>query len=250
MSEPMQPLEPEQDEQTEAEPVEPTTPEQDEQTEAEEADEGEAEGEPSEAQPPEGEPPPEAEPQQGMTQAQAEALFRRSEKAFDTYARAIGRIWGDGAANLIPVTISPSAPPGFINPDDAGRVPEDVQRPVLAFFGMPIEAELEPDRNRPACDKCKGRGKVATGSLVPEYRKLKCDVCNGKGYVEPHAATANGPGPSERVPVAVGAEGEGEPPPDVDDWGTPRLLDDGMHNPNWGRGPAYWDHDFPVGGVK
>ena len=120
-----------------------------------------------------------------------------------------------------------------------------MQRPILAFFGMPVEAEYEADPNRPACDKCKGKGKIATGSLVPEYRTMLCDSCGGKGFVQPYAKVENGSGDQEAVPVPTEDVSADFEQADKDEWGHPRLLDDGMLNPNYGKMPQYVDSNFP-----
>jgi hypothetical protein len=219
----------------EAEATEPTpepepTPEADEEQEAEEQAEQEQQA-----------------PEQpaGLTEKEWEARFKKAEKAFDSYARRVTEIWEDEATELQPVVLSPSAPPGFINVNDAGRVPDEIKEPILAFFGMPVEVDYEPDPARPTCDKCKGRGKIATGSQVPEWRTLACDACNGRGYIERAGTLAAVP---QASPPAVDA---GAPPAEVpelkdaDDWGHPRLLEDGMPNPNYGKMPQYVDPRFP-----
>jgi len=229
------------------EPDAPPTPEEapegqpDEAGEEEEAAESE---EPSEAEPPSGEPPPESDEPQGLTPEQLEKRDKAVEKAFALYTKKVTELYEEDAVNLLAAPISPSAPTGFIHKADAGRVPKELQGAVLDFFGMPVEADYELDPTKPACDTCKGLGKIKTGSRVPQYETLICGVCAGKGFTEYGVPTANGQ--QEPTPELVAAAVADDPAakPDVDPWGHPRWLQDGRPNPNYytmgpGVDPAY-----------
>src|SRR5437867_3233617 len=85
------------------EPSEPAQPTEDETAEDEAAEAEDPAQESTEA--------PEA---QSVSPQEWEKRWKKSEGAFQTYVRAIGRIWEEDATDLIPVSISPSAPPGFI----------------------------------------------------------------------------------------------------------------------------------------
>jgi hypothetical protein len=175
-------------------------PREDEEAEEAEQEEAQPEAEPS---PPVIHPPPETESvePQSLTQEQWEDRFKKAEKAFDAYARKIGVIFEEDANALNPISISPSAPPGFLNINDAGRVPDEIKVPILTFFGIQQEADYELDPDQPSCSKCKGKGKVRTGSAVPNYRTLPCPRCKGSG-LEPQAGGMQN-GPAEPVPVLV-----------------------------------------------
>src|SRR5262249_20930867 len=211
----------------------------------EEEEAAEEEQQQAEQAPSEEEAPLEQEEPQGLSPRELQQRDDKVEKPSAPSTPRVSALYGAAAPNLIPVTTSPTAPPGFAHKFDAGRIPEDVQRPILAFFGMPVEAEYEADPNRPACDKCKGKGKIATGSLVPEYRTMLCDSCQGKGYVQPYVQVENGAGDQDAVVVPVGADQAEVQQEDKDAWGHPRLLDDGMLNPNFGKMPQYVDPQFP-----
>jgi len=233
-TEPVVPSEPSESTPTEPTPGE-TTPEEEEAAEEEE---------PGVATP-DGEPPPEETQPQGMTQKEAEARFKKSETAWKSYQSRIENIWEEEALQLTPVVISPSAPPGFLHNADAGRVPQEIQDALMLFFGMPVEVEYEYDPNKPACDRCKGKGQIRTGSEVPSFRTLPCEGCQGRGFVMPGQAAANGPAGEAPVLAMVAAAPEPPEPKDADDWGHPRILADGMENPNYGRMPQYVDPRFP-----
>jgi hypothetical protein len=182
-----------------------------------------------------------------------EELEKRSQKidkAWDTYARAVGRILEEDANDLVPLYISPSAPPGFLSPYDAGRVPDEVKKPLLDFLGVVQEADYPLDPMKVACDLCKGMGKTSTESHVPAYSVLVCRVCNGTGLKPDAQAIMDGAAKLQPVLVPAGLDAPEPPPADVDNWNTPRLTPDGMPNPNYGKQPSYWDHQYPVGGVS
>jgi hypothetical protein len=221
-------------------PEPPEPPETDEEEEAEETEE-----EPTPSEPAEEPTEPEQTGPQGLSPEELEKRWKKSDQSFATYTRAIERIWEEDALELVPVAISPSAPYGFIHKADAGRVPQEVKDSILSFFGMPVEVEYEFDPDKPACNKCKGKGQIATGSQVPNQRHLPCPVCQAKGWIDLNAPPANGPPPPTAVLAAVGAESYTAPEEEHDVWGHPRLLPDGMENPNYGKMPQYQDPSFP-----
>jgi hypothetical protein len=235
-----------------SDPVEPTTeptePTPGTETETPEEEEAAEEGEPS-ATPPDGEPPPEETAPQGLTQAEWEDRFKKAERAFSTYTKRVSDIWEEDATLLVPLTFSPSAPPGFLSGADVGRIPDEAKKPLLKFLGITQEIDYKPDPRFPMCEMCAGEGEVATGSHVPKYRKRQCLDCGGHGYIDTTRGTANGPTSLQAVPVPVGAPEDFDAQPDTDRWGIEKVMEDGRLNPNWGRSPEYWDHDFPIGRV-
>src|SRR5262245_33647465 len=154
--------------------------------EGDEEEAAEEESEQTEQPPSEGEQESEPEEPQSLTKEELEKRDKAADKYFKTYTANITKLYAEDAVNLVPLTLSPSAPYGFWHKNDVGRIPEEITRPIMQLFGITVETEYEPDPNRPACDKCKGKGKIATGSLVPEYRTMLCDSCGGKGFVQPY----------------------------------------------------------------
>jgi hypothetical protein len=236
--------------QPEPQPTEPIPTEPEPEPQPETPEEGEsnppAEGdipeEPAQAEP-------ETEPPQpeGLSQAEWEARFTKSEKAWDTYAKRIGAIWEEDSTSLIPLTISPSAPPGFLSPADAGRIPDEVKLPLLDFLGITQPIDYEDSDVYQRCPTCKGKGRLKTGSLVAGHESNICPTCSETGFITGGGATAASTPPLAAV-AASGNGGETQAPvADVDKWGIPRLLNSGMPNPNYGKTPEYWDHQYPVG---
>lgn len=236
---------------TETEPTEPTVkdvPEPDQDPHEPVPDEAEEEAEADETSVP-FEPPEETEPAEasGLTQRDWEKRFEKAEKAFEVYARRIGVIFEDDAVQLIPFPLGQAAPLGFIHRDEAGRVPDEIKSAVLQYIGLPREQDYADDPETHTCDRCQGKGKTKTGSLVAEYATQTCPTCKGRGAVGLAYAGA----PSETnghvdEPFTLAQETNKETA-DADDWGQPRLLPDGRDNPNYGRMPSYWVEVEPWG---
>lgn len=218
-----------------------------ETTEAEEAEEAaEEEGQPEpQPEPPPVEPSPETEPSGslGASPEDWEKRWQKADKAFAAYTRRISDIYEEDAADLVPVSVSPSAPPGFIYGPDAGRVPDEMQQPILSFFGLARPVALKQDPHTRTCPVCDGEGELETGSHVPENRKHECGECKGYGYVPPPERPENGRTRAGMQLAPVGQHTEPVATEDRDSWQEPRLLPDGRENPNFGRMPQ---HKVPV----
>ena len=121
--------------------------------------------------------------------------------------------------------------------------------PLLDFLGITQPVEYEESEVYQQCPTCKGKGRLKTGSLVAGHESNLCPTCSETGFVTAGAAGALTNPPLAAV-AAPGNGGETQPPQaEVDKWGIPRLLPSGMPNPNYGKTPEYWDHQYPVGSV-
>ncbi len=147
------------------------------------------------------------------TPEQWEERFKKVERRFATYTKAVTDIWEDDAIHLTPFSISPSAPPGFIDLRDAGRVDEDTKASALQFLGFAVEQDYAPDPEAQECSTCKGKGLTATGSKVGSNVTRDC------------------PTVSEQVGPLV--------TDDTDNWGEPRILPNGERNENFGKMPQF-----------
>jgi hypothetical protein len=224
----------------ETEPTEPTVtdvPEPDQDEDEAQAEEEAAGAEEATAEPVEPEAP------QGTSQAEWEDRFKKSERAFAAYTKKVSDIYAEDALDLLPVSISPSAPPGFLYRFDAGRVPDDVKAPILEFFGIVREQDYEADPETNTCRTCQGKGKTKTGSQVAGNETRKCRTCNGFGYVPPPSVSENGAVASGEYHAPIGERVEPVATGDADLWGEPRILPDGRENPNFGKLPQ---HKVPV----
>jgi hypothetical protein len=235
-----QPTEPTEPQPTEPQPTEPTTPGETNPP-TEEDEEGEAE----EAQPPAGEPPP-AEPLAATkTEEEWEQIGKKLDKSATTWRNRVSELLGESAQDLIVCELCDPTMPGFHFAPDITQPRDEIHARLLQVLLTPEGPDYVLDQNQPACHKCEGWGKVATGSKVPEHKNHICPRCHGSG-VEPSAGQASN-GPPEQSPVlaAVGPPEDQPPPADADPWGSPRLLETGQENPNYGRMPQYKSPEFP-----
>jgi hypothetical protein len=174
-----------------------------------------------------------------LTQAEAEARFTKADKSFGGYAKRVTDLWGDDAVHLLPVSISPSAPAGFIDVRDAGRVPDEMKAPIMEFFGLARPLDYSPDPQTETCPTCSGEGKTATGSKVPGNESRKCPTCNGYGYIPPPTAATNGPVAAADFHAPAGEAATPLSSEERDMWGESKLLPDGRENPNYGKMPQH-----------
>lgn len=223
-----------------------------EQPKTTDADEEEAAAEESEGEQPEA--PPEGTPEDSasgefvappMSEADIRKLRDRLDAEATRHSNRVSDILGEDAQHLVVCELCEPGIPGFHWPANVQQPYSPLHEQLLAVLRNPATSELELDPNKPACETCKGMGQIRTGSQVPTYRTLQCAACNGRGFVMTGAGAMNGPTSEVPVPVAVGAADEAAAPKDADEWGHPRLLDDGMENPNFGRMPQYTDPRYP-----
>ncbi len=233
--------EPEHEEEL-TEPGVADVPEPDQDPEAEEAEEehaGPEDGadEPTEAPAPE-----------GPTQEEMEARIKKTERAFDTYTRAVGKIWEEDAQNFLPFSLDPFSPPGFIDPRNAGRADAETQNVVMEYLGFPREQDYEPDPYAHVCPTCKGKTRTSTGSQSTEYRTRLCPDCKGIGYKDQREPHTNGAMPPPSSPLDAAQTVTDITVGERDNWGEPRILPDGSRNENFGLMPQY-KRPHPVYGI-
>jgi hypothetical protein len=228
---------------TEHEQPEPETVDADEEEAAEEAGEGEQPEAPGEV---EGEDAAlDATAPPIMSETDIRKLRDRLDNEETRHANRVSEILGEDAQHLVPCELCEPGIPGFHWPVSVQQAYNPLHEALLDVLRNPVTADFEFDPDYEQCGRCKGKGQVKTHSEVANWKALQCKGCGGRGYVDRSAPSQNGPSEAIPVPMPVGAEGEQGPPPDVDAWGHPRLLDDGMDNPNYGRMPQYVDPRFP-----
>lgn len=217
---------------------EPVDAEPDEEEQADE--EGDAETEH------EGEPEPEAvAAPAGISAEELEKRFKAIERAWKTYTGKVSSIMEEEALQLTECPLCSGTVPGFVLIDGAGHVDDVTKSVVQTYMGIVQEADYPSDPDFRECNRCDGLGQIRTGSKVPQWKMLTCQTCSGRGYLGPPVAAANGVAEPSAVLAAVGAPVAAEPPAEADAFGSPRLLPDGMENPNYGRMPQYKDPRWP-----
>lgn len=175
--------------------------------------------------------------------------FKKIDTSFKTYSAAIERNLGDEVTDWLYCPLCASgAVPGYLNKNDMGRVPAEVEANVKTFLGLAREKDYPASDTHSMCGICQGLGKVSTGSRVPDHATITCHACRGFGYTPPPARSgadeiANGAQPDYSTLTPHDFE-----QPDRDNWGEPRVLPDGTLNENYGKMPQF-KSEHPVFGV-
>jgi hypothetical protein len=212
----------------ESQPVEP------DEEEAEEVDET----------PTEPEPEPEA-VAPGPTPEQMEKFYKGVETRRTTFNNWVSAQLGDSYLDLSPCPLCSDSIPGLIFPPDWITPGSDQQARLLEVLKTPSAPEYRQAPHARRCGTCDGWGSVLSGSRIAGKDRVMCPTCQGNGYQgegaqPPSAASGNGvvafEPAADQTPLASG---------DADIWGSPRLLDDGQDNPNYGKMPQYKNPTLP-----
>lgn len=194
--------------------------------------------------------PDETPPAPAVTPEEIEARAKVVNRSFQTYSRKVFETFSDEAHDLVECLLCPDLHKGYLNVNDAGRVPKEIVENVQTFLGIAREREYSQLPGFQTCTTCGGEGKGATGSHVPGKSVATCPDCRGDGYRGPRATNANGHTEHDEGlsgPLVHGIEPlQG----DRDEWEQPRILPDGRENPNYGRTPKYWVEVLPWGETR
>jgi hypothetical protein len=183
----------------------------------------------------------------GPTPEDVERGLAKIARSFATYQASVEKNHPSADETLARCPLCPDVHPGFIDTNDAGRIPDEVKQVVQLFLGIAQPVGLQPSPDTRTCGTCSGEGKVLSGSHVPQHRERTCPTCLGYGYEPPPIAQTQG---AYVPPVEVSdfaPAGPAPVPKDADEWGEPRLLPDGRENPNYGRMPAHKISVLPWG---
>lgn len=169
--------EPEEQNLEEPQPADVPEPDQ----EPHEEEQAEEEEQPSEPVPDEADTP----QAQGVTPEEWERRSKKLEKSYSTYTNAFSRIYEESANDFFPCPLCADTPAGFIHPDQIGTFPAEIQEVVDTLLGRTTVAAFETAPDTEQCPRCKGKGMLATGSLVPAWQEKTCESCNGAGFIGP-----------------------------------------------------------------
>lgn len=164
------------------------------------------------------------EPDEVRGEAEMEAAFKKIERSYKTYTRAVSNALEESANDLLPCPLCEGAVPSFVNRHDAGQVDQETQGAVYAFLSMTPPTELRKSRLNEKCENCDGLGELLTGSRVPAWETKTCDECNGAGFtgpgnpkfsapverVEPNGTETSGEGLNLSLALAAIKGGEGQ----------------------------------------
>lgn len=184
-------------------------------------------------------------PTEGATPEVWERRFKRLEKPHAVYVAAVGAILEEDANDLLPCPLCAGGIPAFVSAQGAGRQSDEVKLATETYLGVVQEADYPPDPEYAECDLCKGTGSLRKPTKVRQYRLAPCRKCMGSGHLPPPGVTVGAPSavPLGATPAALPESYA--PEPEADPFGHPRLMADGMPNPNYGKMPAFVDPRFP-----
>lgn len=127
-------------------------------------------------------------------------LAREDER----HANRVSEIMGEASIDLIQCPLCTTVVSGWMYPPNIAPIPDQAAHGVRVLLGMPDTTQLEPDPDLEVCPVCKGKGRLATPSLVSGYDSRDCSRCGTVGYVVRAAQQANGAGEPEHVPIVTG----------------------------------------------
>ena len=115
----------------------------------------------------------------------------------------------------------------------------------MEVLKTPSAPEYKEAPNVRQCGTCAGWGSVLSGSRVAGKERVMCPTCKGNGF--------QGEVQASNPPLPVNGEVVFEPAADAvplvsednDIWGSPKILDDGQENPNYGKMPQYKNPSLP-----
>lgn len=208
---------------------------EDETTDVPEPDEPETtpEPEPDEDEPEAAaEPEPEPEPQPAPPahgEAWWEKAWERSTAEDKRHADRVGAIFEEESQEFMQCPMCLAGPAGWLV---SSHFTDEQLGLIHAVLGIESPDEYEPMEGAALCDKCKGKGKVRTPSLVEAEKIKPCMACNGIGWnyvAGPGLPTA----PLVAPPLPTnGAEATTEEINYPDAWGRP------AGHPHYGKLPS------------
>lgn len=205
-------------------PAEPVVDDDPDQTEGVDA---EAQPEPEQPQPP------------GLTEHELEKMQGKLERSATTWRNRVSEVLGEMAQALVPCELCDPNIPGFHFPAEMETPRDQLHARLLDVLREPAGPDFLEDPYTRECTTCGGYGKTKTKGKVPGKTERVCPTCKGVGFQaldSPTGPTGNG-ATDETV-----YELPNEAPlisDDTDVWGSPKLLPDGMENPNYGKMPQY-----------
>ena len=209
----------------------------------------EEQDEPGEPEPDDEPGEPEEEPEARVEPSHDELVLERrradAEKKWKRHETGVRAIFQEESEYLFRCPLCPDQHPGLIDIRFAGQVPEELADAVTAFLRGAEQVKYQQDPDVQRCPRCAGLGKTDTASRVPGKDLIMCKVCRGFGYYPPPGTPDNGRADEAPALVAVGADAEPLVNEDLDIWQSPRLLEDGRENPNYGKMPQYKDPRLP-----
>ncbi len=184
-------------------------------------------------------------PPAGVSEAELEKVRGQLERSATTWRNRVSQLLGEEAQFLVPCELCDPLLPGFHFPVDLLTPSDDVQARLFDVLRTPAGPGYQEDPFTTECTTCAGLGKTLTKSQVPGKTERVCPTCGGDGFQLQGGRPAQAQNGSE-AEVQYNLPNEA---PLVDDgtdvWGSPKILPDGMENPNYGKMPQYKNPTLP-----
>ena len=180
-------------------------------------------------------------PASSLSEQEIEERYRKLELESKRHTKRISEIMGDDAPDLIVCPFCEPEMQGFLRMESLDQPRDDIHAAMTEVLRKPAQVAYREAPHARGCNACDGLGNVLSGSRVPGNEVITCPTCQGRGYLAEATTITNGmhTDPAAVVPALVGPSGAVIE--DTDVFGSPRLLADGMENPNYGKTLQYKD---------
>lgn len=178
-----------------------------------------------------------------------ERIIAACEKYTQTYQRTIADKLGPWFGEFVPCVMCEPWAPGLVQQAMIGKFPGPQVQAITQMVQGFGAKEYKQDPETSTCPVCGGEGFTSTGSRRDGYQNRTCKACHGAGFIDHSPITNQARVNGDVPPITAPPTQPDMALPEVDGWGIARWLPDGRENPNWGRPPNLWNHEYPVGGV-
>ena len=181
----------------------------------------------------------------GVSEQEMEKILEKIDRSATTFRNRVSDLLGEQAQDLSPCPLCSDGIMGHLFPYEWITPTNDTQARLLEVLRTPAEPEYVQAPYTRTCQVCNGWGKLLSGSKLADKTRITCKACHGTGFMGDEAPASNGAvdqtaalydTPADEKPLAGG---------DNDIWGSPRILDDGQENPNYGKMPQYKNPTLP-----
>jgi hypothetical protein len=181
----------------------------------------------------------------GMSIEELEKVRTKLDTSANTWRRRVHDLLGEDADVLVECELCDPTIPGYHWPAELEQPRDDLHAHLLDVLRQPAAPDFNQAQHVRRCQLCDGWGVVLSGSRVAGKGQVKCQMCKGNGFVGDAIIPTDAPSPNGEVEVEFPEDTGPLVTGDADVWGSPRLLDDGQENPNYGKMPQYKDKSLP-----
>jgi len=181
----------------------------------------------------------------GPSEVEMEKTLAKIERSATTYRNRVADLLGEQANDLSPCPLCSDGIMGHLFPVEWITPTDETQARLLEVLKTPQDPEYRPAPNVRRCGTCDGWGSVLSGSRVAGKARVMCPTCKGNGF-QGEVVASNPPAPANgEVIFEPAADAVPLVSDDMDIWGSPKVLDDGQDNPNYGKMPQYKNPQLP-----